>query len=82
MLNKLSFVAAIAACLALSTAAFAFHGGGHFGGGHFAGGHGHFGGGVVHFGGGRRFWHGRWYNYGVGSCWRLAPDGSYVWICS
>jgi hypothetical protein len=31
-------------------------------------------------GGGRRFWHGRWYAYGVGPCWQLAPGG-YVWVC-
>ncbi len=29
---------------------------------------------------GRRWWHGRWYPYGVGSCWRPTPVG-YVWIC-
>ena len=83
MLHKLSLMTAVAACLLLPTSVFAFHGGGHFGGGHFGGGHfggGHFVGGG-HFGGPRHFWHGRWYNYGVGSCWRLAPDGSYVWIC-
>jgi len=81
MLHKLSLMTAVAACLLLPTSVFAFHGGGHFGGGHIGGGHfgGHIGGG--HFGGPRHFWHGRWYNYGVGSCWRLAPDGSYVWIC-
>ena len=28
----------------------------------------------------RRFWHGRWYPYGVGSCWQWSPVG-YVWIC-
>ena len=32
-------------------------------------------------GGGRgRFWHGHWYGYGVGSCWRSTPAG-YIWIC-
>ena len=29
----------------------------------------------------RRYWHGRWWGYGVGSCWRLTPDGYYVWVC-
>ena len=31
---------------------------------------------------GRRFWHGRWYAYGVGSCWKWSYrlDG-YVWVC-
>jgi hypothetical protein len=34
-----------------------------------------------HAGGhGRRFWHGRWYDYGVGPCWRWTPGG-YVWVC-
>jgi hypothetical protein len=28
----------------------------------------------------RHFWRGRWYAYGVGSCWELTPIG-YVWIC-
>jgi hypothetical protein len=37
-------------------------------------------GGVHVGGGGRRFWHGRWYAYGVGPCWRLTPAG-YVWVC-
>jgi hypothetical protein len=72
------------------------HGGeGHGGGGarggavHFGGGGMHVGEGRVHVGsgpgvrvagGGRRFWHGRWYPYGVGPCWQLAPGG-YVWVC-
>ena len=34
----------------------------------------------IWYGTGRRFWRGRWYPYGVGSCWALAPVG-YVWIC-
>src|SRR5882672_6364428 len=29
---------------------------------------------------GRRFWHGRWYNPGIGPCWSWTPVG-YVWIC-
>jgi hypothetical protein len=37
-------------------------------------------GGGVWYGTGRRFWRGQWYDYGVGSCWALAPVG-YVWIC-
>jgi hypothetical protein len=30
---------------------------------------------------GRRFFRGRWWDYGVGPCWRLLPDGAYVWVC-
>src|SRR3974377_1541549 len=30
----------------------------------------------------RRFWHGTWYEYGVGSCWRWSDDDhEYVWVC-
>lgn len=29
----------------------------------------------------RRFFHGQWFDYGVGPCWRQQMDGSYVWIC-
>ncbi len=36
--------------------------------------------GGVWYGTGRRFWRGRWWPYGVGSCWRASPIG-YVWIC-
>jgi hypothetical protein len=71
-------------------------GGGHGGGGgamHSGGGM-HMNGGGMHMNGagmrggrhvgggghGRRFWHGRWWNYGVGSCWRWTPAG-YIWIC-
>ena len=68
------------------------HGGGHggHGGGHVAGHGGHRGGHVAargahrggHFAGRGRghFWHGRWYGYGVGPCWRRTPAG-YIWIC-
>ena len=32
-------------------------------------------------GGGRRhFYRGRWWDYGVGPCWRPTPRG-YIWIC-
>ena len=34
-----------------------------------------------HYGHVRRYWHGRWWAYGVGSCWRITPDGYYVWVC-
>ena len=34
----------------------------------------------IWYGPGRRYWRGQWYDYGVGSCWALAPVG-YVWIC-
>ena len=26
------------------------------------------------------FWHGHWWGYGEGPCWRWTPAG-YVWIC-
>jgi hypothetical protein len=87
MLHKISLMAAFAACLLIPTSVFAAHGHGPGGGGgvHVGGVHVgvHVGGvrvGVVH-GGGRHFWHGRWYNYGVGPCWAQQPDGSWVWIC-
>jgi hypothetical protein len=35
-------------------------------------------GGVV--GGGRRWYGGRWWPYGVGSCWSPIPGG-FVWVC-
>src|SRR5882757_5134208 len=61
------------------------HGGGHHGGGHHGGGHhghhdhhGHHGhnghghhGGHGHYG---HYWHGRYYSYGVGSCWSWSND--------
>ena len=59
-------------------------GGRHFGGGHFAGrrfgghrfGHGRF---VGHH---RHFWHGRWWDYGVGPCWVWSDVyAEYVWVC-
>jgi hypothetical protein len=37
--------------------------------------------GGIYYGHVRRFWRGRWWAYGVGSCWRLTPDGFYVWVC-
>ena len=36
--------------------------------------------GGVWYGTGRRYWRGRWWPYGVGSCWRTSSIG-YVWIC-
>ncbi len=36
--------------------------------------------GGIWYGTGRRFWHGRWWPYGVGSCWRSSPIG-FVWVC-
>ena len=68
------------------------HGPGGGGGVHGPGG-GHGGGGGIHFGGGheehehfggereRHFWHGRWWGYGEGGCWRPDPYGRYFWIC-
>jgi len=56
-----------------------FHGGraGHVGhrvvGGRYYGG--------VWYGTGRRWYNGRWWAYGVGSCWRMTPDGYHVWVC-
>ena len=32
------------------------------------------------FGPRRHFWRGRWWPYGVGSCWRRSPIG-FVWVC-
>jgi hypothetical protein len=32
------------------------------------------------YGARRHYWHGRWWAYGVGRCWRLTPIG-WVWIC-
>ena len=30
----------------------------------------------------RHFWHGTWYEYGVGPCWRWSDDyDEYVWVC-
>ena len=37
--------------------------------------------GGIHYGHVRRYWHGQWWAYGVGSCWRWTPDGYYVWVC-
>jgi hypothetical protein len=36
--------------------------------------------GGVWYGTGRRYWRGRWWPYGVGSCWRNTPIG-FVWVC-
>jgi hypothetical protein len=36
--------------------------------------------GGVWFGPRRHFWRGRWWPYGVGSCWRRTPIG-FVWVC-
>ncbi len=93
MLRKLTVIAAILAALAIPGAAMAGkHGGGH---GHWKGGHGHWKGGHGHYNkrwyghgyknygwrGHGRYWGGRWYAYGVGSCWRLVPGG-WVWVCN
>ena len=37
--------------------------------------------GGVYYGHRRRYWRGRWWAYGVGSCWRITPAGYYVWVC-
>jgi hypothetical protein len=68
-------------------------GGAHFSGGHFSPGHfGHGAGvrvapgvparGFAAGGHHRHFWHGRWWNYGVGPCWVWSDDyDEYVWAC-
>ena len=97
MMRKIVCIAALAAALAFPTDSMArrggggggFHGGGargFHGGGVHRGFHGgvHRGA-VVHRGvvvGGRgRYWHGRYYGYGVGPCWRN-DYGAWVWICN
>jgi hypothetical protein len=30
---------------------------------------------------GRHFWQGRWYDYGVGDCWAVGPDGRWWFVC-
>jgi preprotein translocase subunit SecG len=100
MLQKLSLVTAVAACLLVPTSVFA-KGGSSGGSGGSKGGSSSMGSSsmgssgkgssspqtmrssgmnTMHNGGERRFWHGHWYGYGVGACWRLTPTG-YVWIC-
>ena len=41
---------------------------------------GHRYGGGVWYGPRRHYWNGRWYAYGVGSCWLPTPIG-FVWVC-
>ncbi len=36
--------------------------------------------GGVWYGPRRHYWRGRWYAYGVGSCWLATPIG-FVWVC-
>lgn len=36
--------------------------------------------GGVWYGHRRHYWRGRWYAYGVGSCWLATPIG-FVWVC-
>jgi hypothetical protein len=66
MIRKISLVCAVAAAVLFPMPTFAGHGHGH---GHWRG-HGH----------GGHWWHGRYWGYGVGSCWRWTPAG-YIWIC-
>jgi hypothetical protein len=54
-----------ATVMAVTATGYGEHGHGHGGHGHGHGGH---------------FWHGHWWGYGEGPCWRLTPAG-YVWIC-
>jgi hypothetical protein len=81
-MRKLSFIAAIVACVALPSVALAAHGSHHRS-------HGHGGHDVGAQGaplpaerpiGHGRYWQGQWYEEGVGSCWMGAPNG-FVWIC-
>src|SRR6185437_4170828 len=65
------------------------HHGGHHGGMHHRGshrGHGHHSGHHGrrhHHSHARHFWHGRWYVYGVGPCWRWSNYyDEFVWVCS
>ena len=52
--------------------------------GHGPGAHivaGHPGRAFVSGGHGRHFWHGRWWDYGVGPCWAWSDvNGGYVWV--
>lgn len=35
-----------------------------------------------HYSHSRHFWHGRWWAYGVGSCWTYDPNyDEYYWTC-
>jgi hypothetical protein len=89
MFRNFSLVCAVAAALLFPMTAFAGHGhgghghghGGHGHGGHGHGGHGHgkYHGYHGHYHGGR-WYRGRYWGYGVGSCWRWTPGG-YIWIC-
>jgi hypothetical protein len=30
----------------------------------------------------RHFWHGTWWDYGIGPCWRWSDDyDEYLWVC-
>ena len=82
MLRKLALAAAVTMAVALPIGAASAKGHGGYGGHH--GHHGHYGysyhGHHHHHHG--RFWHGRWWAYGIGSCWRWSPTyGEYVWVC-
>jgi hypothetical protein len=91
MLRRLSLITAMVTALALpATDALAWVARGR--GGHVYAGrgvHGAYVGRGVHgayvrrgvYGGGGRYWHGRYWGYGVGPCWRVAPYGGWVWAC-
>ena len=81
LLRNISLAAALAAAaLTVPSIAEAAPHGGHGYGGH-GGYHGGFRGGRG-FRGGGRWWGGRWYGYGVGSCWRWSPFyGRWIWAC-
>jgi hypothetical protein len=84
MLRKILITTAVAAALGLPTAALAGPHGGHHGGHggwHHGGHHGGWRHGGWH-GGPGRWWGGRYWAYGVGSCWRWNPyTGGWIWVC-
>jgi len=67
VMRKLKMAGAFAATFLIPASAFAAHVQHHYHGG-------------VWYGTGRRYWHGQWYDYGVGACWLATPIG-YVWTC-
>jgi len=77
MVRKLSLICAVAAALFFPISAFAGHG---HGGGHHGGYHGGYHRGYHRGYHGGHWYHGRYWGYGVGSCWRWTPAG-YIWIC-
>ncbi len=65
-------------------------GGGHYSSHHSSGGVGHYvarghsvgGGHRGHHSHRRHFWHGIWYDYGIGPCWQYSDYyDEYIWVC-